>query len=154
MTRHLSLICGALVAFLAWGAGIVPAMADQRPAIYAPDGVALSGYDAVAYFTEGRPVPGRAENALSWRGAMWYFASDESLMKFEMNPKAYAPEFGGYCAYSISLGRPLSGLPEAFVIYDNHLYLLHKIEFVDELKDELPEIIAKAEANWPDVLGR
>jgi YHS domain-containing protein len=147
------LLCGIMLAALAFGSASGPALADQSPAVYAPDGVALSGYDAVAYFTEGRPVRGHAENALRWHGAVWYFASTDSLMLFEMNPRAYAPQFGGYCAYSISEGQPASGMPEAFFIYKDRLYLLHKVEFLDEMKRKLPEIVARAEANWPEALG-
>ena len=55
--------------------------------VYAPGGVALSGYDPVAYFVQGEPVMGRAEYALKWHGAKWYFATAEAMEAFEMNPK-------------------------------------------------------------------
>jgi YHS domain-containing protein len=59
-------------------------------------GVALKGYDAVAYFTEGRPVEGRDEFPASWGGATWLFASAEHRSVFEADPERYAPRYGGY----------------------------------------------------------
>jgi YHS domain-containing protein len=59
-------------------------------------GVAIKGYDTVAYFTEGRAVKGKSEFSYSWNDAEWYFASDENRNLFKADPEHYAPKYGGY----------------------------------------------------------
>lgn len=126
----------------------------DEPFYYAPGGIALSGYDAVSYFKAGGPVRGSQKNALMWRGATWYFASPETLMQFEMDPEAFAPQFGGYCAYSVAEGHTGTAEPGAFVIYEGKLYLLHDSTVLARLQPGLASIIQKAEANWPDALDK
>ena len=88
-----------------------------------PFGIAIHGYDAVAYFRAGRPERGRDDYAIIWKGAVWRFASAENLRRFEANPRAYAPQFGGYCAYSVSKGHVSTGDPAAWEIVEGRLYL-------------------------------
>jgi len=126
----------------------------DEPFYYAPGGIALSGYDAVSYFDAGGPVRGSPQNALMWRGATWYFASAETLMQFEMDPESYAPQFGGYCAYSVAEGRAGTTKPNAFVIYNGKLYLLHDASMRDRVQSGLGALIQKAEANWPEALDK
>lgn len=63
---------------------------------------AVSGYDTVAYFTQGKPVKGDSKWQTEYKGADWYFSSQENLDKFKADPDAYAPQYGGYCAWAIS----------------------------------------------------
>ncbi len=130
----------------------VAAWADE-PMYYAPGGIALSGYDVVAYFTQGRPVEGRAEHAIRWRGATWYFVSPESQMFFEMNPSAYAPQFGGYCAYAVAEGHTASAQPDAFFLRGGRLYFMHTAAMLRQKQAELDEIVTEAQGNWPTVLS-
>lgn len=74
-----------------------PALAAE-PEIYAEGGIAIDGSDAVAYFTEGKPVVGSDAHTVNWKGATWRFSSAENAALFEANPEAYAPQYGGYCA--------------------------------------------------------
>jgi YHS domain-containing protein len=60
------------------------------------DGVALKGYDPVAYFTMGKPVKGEARFGYDWHGARWLFASQEHMDLFKVSPEKYAPQYGGY----------------------------------------------------------
>lgn len=154
MIRLLSLLIGLAFSALALGPTVAPALAEQRAVVFSPGGVALAGYDPVAYFTEGRAVPGSAENSIMWRGATWYFATPESMMKFEMNPQAYAPQFGGYCAYGVAEGQTTSATPDAFFIYNGKLYFMHDVSMLKSMAARLPEIVATAESHWPDVLGK
>ena len=126
----------------------------DEPFYYAPGGIALSGYDAVSYFEAHGPVRGSPENALMWRGATWYFASPEALMQFEMDPEAYAPQFGGYCAYAVAEGRTGKAEPNAYVIHNGKLYLLHDASLRDRVQSGLMALIEKAEANWPEALDK
>lgn len=143
------LIC----ACVALGGSAVVATADE-PWFYAPGGIALSGYDVVAYFTEHRAVEGDADYALSWRGATWYFVGPDTLMAFEMNPEAYAPQFGGYCAYAVAEGRTGPSEPDAFFVREGRLYFLNDTRMLDEVRGDLDGIVAAAESHWPAVLGK
>jgi hypothetical protein len=139
----------AAMAVMAAGAGL----ADE-PYYYAPGGVALSGYDAVLYLEENHAVEGSPDNALKWRGAIWYFATPDTLMSFEMNPEAYAPQFGGYCAYGVARGKTAGSAPKAFFIQDGKLYFMHNETMVSSMQDHLSLIVSEAEAHWPEALGQ
>ena len=70
----------------------------------AGDGVALDGHDAVAFFTQNKPVKGKAEIQSIYRGARYYFATVDNKKLFDAEPAKYEPQFGGYCAYGVSKG--------------------------------------------------
>ncbi|MGI9283972.1 MAG: YHS domain-containing (seleno)protein [Pseudomonadales bacterium] len=117
---------------------------------------AIKGTDPVAYFslTEGtKAVPGREEFSSQWNGATWYFSSQENKASFDANPVMYAPQYGGYCAFAVSHGFTKPTDPNAWKIVDGKLYLnLSKGVQKKWLKD-VPGNIAKADSNWPKVLG-
>ena len=117
-------------------------------------GVAIQGYDPVAYFKAGRAVEGRPEHAVKWGGALWYFASDDNRNAFEMNPRAYAPQYGGYCASGVAHGRIVPTEPEAFTIHDGKLYLHHSDAIRSEWRQDVQGNVTRANANWPAALGR
>ena len=129
-------------------------LAEAPPPVAAVGGVAAGGYDVVAYFTQGEPVPGDPAHALKWRGAVWLFASAESQLAFEMNPRAYAPRFGGYCAFALSQGRLALADPAAFAIHEGRLYLAHSPAVLDRWRADPARFIDAARAEWPAVLGR
>lgn len=139
------------LATLALAGTAVPSLAGE-PWFYSRDGAVIGGYDVVAYFREGQAVKGRAEYALMWKGATWHFSSAENRDHFEMNPKAYAPQFGGYCAYAVSRGYTASGEPEAWKIVDGKLYLNYSKSVRRLWQQDVPGNITKATANWPGVL--
>jgi hypothetical protein len=127
--------------------------ADEPPVAMA-EGLALSGHDVVAYFKQGRAIEGRPEHALKWRGAVWRFASAETQMAFEMNPRAYAPRFGGYCALALSAGRLAPSDPGVFAIHEGRLYLAASPSALARWQADPTTHIAAARAEWPTVLGR
>src|SRR5262245_15678225 len=88
-----------------------------------PAGVALKGYDPVAYFTENKPVKGLSEFAYEWMGAEWYFSSAANRELFMANPEKYAPQYGGYCAYAVSRGHTADISPNNWKIVEGRLYL-------------------------------
>jgi len=130
----------------------LPAFAAQ-PEVYAENGVAIDGTDAVTYFTEGKPVAGTAEHSVSWNGAEWRFSSAENKAAFEAAPQDYAPQFGGYCAYAVSKGYTAPTVPEAWTIHDGKLYLNFSLRARELWSEDIPGNIQKGEANWPDVLN-
>ena len=129
-----------------------PAFA-ATPEIYAEGGIAIDGTDAVAYFTEGAPVPGRAEHQLMWKGATWRFSSEVNLAAFEADPDAYSPQFGGYCAFAVAQGYTASTVPEAWTVYEDKLYLNFSRRVQRRWERDIPGNIARGNANWPAVLS-
>jgi hypothetical protein len=112
------------------------------------DGVAIRGYDAVAYFTQGRPVQGKLEFEYEWQDARWRFSSAEHRELFVSEPDKYAPRYGGFCAGGMALGMQVPIDPTAWVIVDGKLYLNYSKTGRDEFAAEPAPEIAKADANW------
>ncbi|MCE8008097.1 YHS domain-containing (seleno)protein [Aestuariivita sp.] len=125
-----------------------------QPWFYQADGAAIDGYDAVAYFAEGKPLKGERSFSVMWKGANWYFASAQNRDRFEMDPHAYAPQYGGYCAYAVSRGYTARIDPHAWRIVDEKLYLNYSRPVRALWARDIPGNILKANANWPDVLER
>ncbi|MEX2444253.1 MAG: YHS domain-containing (seleno)protein [Alkalispirochaeta sp.] len=115
------------------------------------DGVAIKGYDAVAYFTEGKPVQGSAEYTVEWDDATWWFSSEEHRQMFADDPERYAPKYGGYCAYAASQGQVAEGDPELWTIHEDRLYLNLNERFQRRFRDDLSGSIAAADENWPEL---
>jgi YHS domain-containing protein len=122
--------------------------------LFTKDGLALSGYDAVAYFTESRPVKGSAQFEHEWGGARWRFATAANREAFAKSPEKYAPRYGGYCAYAVSRNYTASADPEAWKVVEGKLYLNYDKTVRGLWEKELPEAIRSADRNWPAVLTR
>jgi hypothetical protein len=117
-------------------------------------GIAIKGYDPVAYHKDGKPVKGSNKYELTWRDAKWRFASAEHRDLFRGNPENYAPRYGGYCAWAVSQGYTASVDPEnAWTIVAGKLYLNYSIEIKEKWQMDIPGNIKKADANWPGVLN-
>ncbi len=114
--------------------------------------LAVSGYDPVAYFAQGKPVEGSSDLELKWNGATWRFSSAENIEKFKSDPAAFAPQYGGYCAWAVSQGYTASSDPEAWRIVDGKLYLNYSKGVQAKWEKDIPGFITKADANWPKVL--
>ncbi len=113
------------------------------------EGVAIKGYDPVAYFTQQKAVLGRDEFMLDWSGSKWKFSSKENLDSFTVNPGKYAPQFGGFCAYGCSENHLAPTDPEAWTIIDQKLYLNYNLKTrVVWLKDTATRI-KNADRFWP-----
>jgi hypothetical protein len=145
--RHLLL--SALAAPLILTA--MPARA-AKPPVFADQGLAIRGYDPVCYFTEGRAMRGTAGNAVDWHGATWRFVSDRTRAIFEGDPRAYLPEYGGYCAWAVSLGYTAGTDPHAWHIESGRLYLNYSLAVQKRWSRNMQGNIARADANWPGVL--
>lgn len=130
------------------------AQANTKPAIYAEDGVAIRGYDPVAYFTESAPVEGSSEFSHDWQGSTWHFSSAENRDLFSNDPEKYAPQYGGYCAWAVKEGTTASIDPAAWKIVDGKLYLNLNTDIQQQWQQDIPGNIAKADQNWPDVLKK
>lgn len=144
----------AAFAFAAIGAA-APAMAAS-PEIYTGrfSDLAVSGYDPVAYFAEGAAVKGSKEFSYNYEGASWRFSSAENLAKFKADPAAYAPQYGGYCAWAVSQGYTAPGNPQNWAVRDGKLYLNYNDKVQSDWLKDPDGFIAKADQNWPAVLSK
>ena len=118
-------------------------------------GVAIKGYDPVAYFTEGKPRKGDAKLVHEWNGAKWYFATAEHRDAFKAEPEKYAPQFGGYCAWAVSQNYTAGVDPEtAWKLVNGKLYLNYSRDVQKKWEQDVPGNIAKGEVNWPKILKK
>ena len=136
-----------LVVFL-----VMPSAAgDQQVMVNAGgDNVAIRGYDMVAYFTEGRPMQGKPEFAVSWQDAEWHFASAAHRDQFAADPERYAPQFGGFCAMALTENVIQVVDPEAWTIVDGKLYLNFSKKGRVKFRRDLHGNIEKSEGNWAE----
>lgn len=116
------------------------------------DGLAAGGYDVTAYFSEGKPVQGNAAFETQYKGATWRFASQEAKVKFDKSPAAYAPQFGGHCAWATSQGYVAPGDPLQWKIVDGQLYLNYNARAKELWEADQDAAIERGHANWPAVL--
>ncbi len=116
-------------------------------------GVAVKGYDPVAYFTMGKPAKGDKRFTMEHLGAKWRFSSQENLDLFKADAGKYAPQYGGYCAWAVSRGYTASIDPEAWKIFEEKLYLNYSKAVQSKWEKEISANIEKADANWPQLLN-
>jgi YHS domain-containing protein len=114
------------------------------------DHVAIKGYDTVAYFTESKPVKGRAEYQSKWEDTIWHFASVSHRDLFQANPERYAPQFGGYCALGIAAGEYADIDPEAWTIVDGKLYFNNSKDYQKVWKKAPEAYVVTAQYNWSE----
>ncbi len=112
-------------------------------------GLALEGYDPVAYFTDGEPVKGDAKHTSLFRGASYRFASAEHKSMFDQDPRKYEPQFGGYCGYAASINKVSTVDPTIFQVVEGRLVLQHTKKALDLFNKDVPGSYAKASMNWP-----
>lgn len=149
MTHHVSKIAVLLLAVVLFQ---TPAAAKDPVSTGTFSSLAVSGYDPVAYFLEGRPVEGERALEFAWNGATWRFAIPENRAAFVADPEKFAPQYGGYCAWAVSQGYTASSDPETWRIVEGKLYLNYSKSIQGRWAQDVPGNIAKADTNWPGVL--
>lgn len=123
--------------------------AHAQPAeIYSSDGIAINGYDAVAYFTESKPVRGNKTFVVDWKNVKWLFTSKENADLFKAAPEKYAPQYGGYCAFGCSRGYKAKTSPDAWTIDNGKLYLNYDTAVREHWSKDKQNLILKADVNW------
>ena len=113
--------------------------------------VALHGYDPVAYFTQGEPTRGSDALVHVHEGAAYRFSTQAHLDAFKADPARYAPAYGGFCAYGVSVGKKFDGDPTLWKIEDGQLYLNLNEEIYALFLEDLDDNIEKADDNWQDI---
>jgi YHS domain-containing protein len=117
-------------------------------------GIAIQGYDPVAFFTDHKPVKGDPKFLIKHDGAIYFFASKEHQDLFKENPAKYEPEFGGYCAYGVSRNKLVEIDIDAFQIVNERLLLQYSKGVRDDFNKDSKGNLAKADANWPGLVAK
>jgi hypothetical protein len=128
--------------------GLLSAANAQKSAIYAPDGIALKGYDVVAFFTQGKPVKGSTDYSFQWNGVKWLFYSNADLETFKASPEKYAPQYGGYCAYGTAQGHKAPTQADTWTIVDHKLYFNYNTQVKEMWSKNRSTFIDTANKNW------
>ena len=116
---------------------------------------AIGGYDPVAYFTTAQATKGNTKYNYKWNKATWLFSSAMNKKSFVRNPKKYAPQYGGYCAYAVSRGYTAKTDPKyAWTVYKGRLYLNYNKKVQGMWQPTIKDAIKKANKNWPGVLKK
>jgi YHS domain-containing protein len=118
------------------------------------NGVAIKGYDPVAYFTMDKPVKGNNDFEYEWKGVKWRFSTENHMKLFIKDPDKYAPRYGGYCAYGVAVDALFDIKPEAWSIVDRKLYLNKNLDVRETWRKDIPGNIKKADMNWPGILNK
>jgi YHS domain-containing protein len=143
----------AIAALAAPFAFATPALADGGVYVGVEgETVAISGYDAVSYFEgDGTPLEGDAQYSVTWNGAEWHFASQSNADKFKADPNAYAPQYGGHCAWAMSRGSLAPGDATLYKIVDGKLYLNFNQQVQQTWVKDIPGFIAKSDPAWKEI---
>jgi len=128
--------------------------ARAEPLIYTAyfSDLALSGYDTVAYFREGKPVKGSDEFTTEYKDAEWQFKNQANLDAFLLSPDSYAPQYGGYCAWAVAHDNTAKGEPDQWHISNGKLYLNYNADIREKWLKDKAALIVTADKNWPRVL--
>lgn len=119
---------------------------------YEPSGIAIRGFDTVAYFTMSKAVKGSEQYATEWKGATWHFASQEHLDLFKANPTQYAPQYGGYCAYGVAVDNLVKIEGDLWDIIDGKLYLNFNKDLQEKWREDAAGYIQTADEKFDGLL--
>ena len=149
------LIMRKLFLSLAVVALALPAFAQSKTLLNLDKtGLAIQGYDPVAFFTDDKPVKGKPELGLRHNGVLYYFANREHRDAFKADPAKFEPQFGGYCAFGVSRGKLVEIDVEAFQIVDGKLLLQYSKSVRDDFNKDAKGNLAKAGVNWPGLVEK
>ena len=115
-------------------------------------GLAMGGYDPVAFYTESRPTPGKADLELRYGGVVWRFCNIGNRDAFAAHPDVYMPRFGGYDPVGVARGVAVAGNPNVWLISGERLFLFYDRARLETFTAEIERLSAAAERKWPDVL--
>jgi len=118
---------------------------------YEKEGVAIKGYDPVAYFTHNKAAKGSPAYKTEYGGSVFHFVSQANRDTFAADPAKYAPQYNGFCAFGTAGGYKAAIDPAAFTIVNNKLYLNYNQDVRKKWSADIPGFVAKADKNWPEV---
>jgi YHS domain-containing protein len=133
---------------MVFAAGLVASASGQGP------GLAIKGYDTVAYFKLGKAVKGSESFTFQWHDMTWQFSSQEHRDLFAADPERYAPQYDGYCAWAMTESRLAITDPEVWKIVEGKLYLNCSQAAYEKWSRDIPGHIRKADAIWKEKFGK
>jgi hypothetical protein len=145
----LGLLLGVMGGFDRGPAG---AATTERVVVDRHTGLALYGFDPVAYFTDAEPLAGRPEFELAFAGAVWRFRNEGNRAAFRDRPDVYMPLFGGYDALALARGAAVPGNPRYWALLGRRLYLFESEAARAAFAADPGDAVAAAQAKWPEVL--
>lgn len=145
-----SIIQKRLMKFIIFGLFSLSAFISvaQKPEVFQKDGLAIHGYDPVAFFSQGKAEKGSDLFSIIWKDAKWNFTSQTNLDSFKNNSAKYAPQFGGYCAYGMSKGYKAPTEPDTWSIINDKLYFNYNQKIKAAWLKQTEAYIRQAETNW------
>ena len=148
----------AFIALVAWF-GALPvwqfsatAATTERVVVSRYTGLAIGGFDPVAYFTDAEPVFGRPGFEVTEAGAVWRFRNEGNRASFVARPDIYGPQFGGYDPVDVARGVPIAGNPRLWLISGQRLYLFGREESRDAFVANPAGFLQEARQRWPDLM--
>jgi hypothetical protein len=126
----------------------VTAATTERLVVDRHSGLAISGFDPVAYFADGRALPGKGEFEHRFAGAVWRFCNEGDLAAFAAHPDVYMPQFGGYDPTGVARGVPVPGNPHLWLIRNERLYLFYSEDARDAFARDSEDILTTAIQGW------
>jgi hypothetical protein len=147
----MGLVLAALAATGLCLAGPIGAATTERIVIDRNSGLAISGFDPVAYFTDAQALPGKGEFEQVVAGTVWRFRNAGNRAAFLADPDIYMPRFGGYDPVGVARGVAVAGNPLLWIIKDQRLYLFYAPQTRDEFASDSAHTIATADTEWPAI---
>ncbi len=137
---------------LSAGPSASPATALERIVVDWHTGLAIDGYDPVAFYTDGKPIPGSPDYELRYGGVVWRFCNIGNRAAFAARPDVYMPQFGGYDPIGIVHGVAVAGNPTVWLIIGERLFLFYDRARLQAFTADAERLTATADRKWPDVL--
>jgi YHS domain-containing protein len=154
MIKPILILFLALLSLATYGQKLV----DRKAQFNLEKGVAIQGYDVVAYFKQGKALKGKKDFVAIYSGLVYQFSSLANKELFVKNAAYYEPQYGGWCAYAMGdSGEKVEINPETFKVIDGKLYLFYNAYFMNTLKSWNKEeaiLKSKADANWAKFLSK
>ena len=150
------MIAGSLVwtilGGLAWLPSAAQAATTERVVVNRFTGLAIEGFDPVAYFTDGRPELGLADFEASEAGAVWRFRNEGDRASFVAHPDIYSPQFGGYDPIDLARGVTVAGNPRFWLVSGQRLYLFGREQTRNAFAADPSGVLRNANLRWPDLM--
>ncbi len=127
---------------------ISPLAWNSHDPVFSEKGLAIKGYDPVAFHTDSKAVQGDETYSFDWNGATWRFANSNNLELFQRNPDKYAPQFGGYCAFAVSQGFTAEVDPEFWLMNEGKLYIFSNEDVLNDWKKDQGNLEKSAAQQW------
>lgn len=128
------------------------ALAGNLVNVSGASNAAVNGFDPVAFFTDSKPVNGSPFIAAEFEGATYFFATEEHKKLFEVSPSRYVPQFGGFCAYGVALGKLFPVDISTWQVRDGKLFLNLNPDILKTFNQDVKGNVAKADQKWPDLV--